>query len=147
MARFEYTRTVEHYTFTPPRIVSEQDFNIIKMKIRQNPHAPLIDETSAEASHNSMGGLVLIGIVALVIALIGMFSSDTPPGWSVILMLISVFGILHPLVNTGSYESSRNYMKADQDRIAYFRTLKGMVNESPDYPTFKIRYWRIYGGF
>ena len=96
MARFEYTKTVEQYSFIPPRIVSEEDFRIMKMKIQMNPEAPLINETEAENKHDRLTLLVVLGFVAVIIALFGMFSSENPPGWSIGLMLISLFFVLHP---------------------------------------------------
>jgi hypothetical protein len=136
MARFEYTKTVEHYSFNPPRMVSEEDFRIMKMKIKMNPEARLIDEKEAEKKHEHLSLLVFFGLVAMGIGLIGMFSNDNPPGWSIVLLLISLFGVLHPLLNMGTYESSKNYIRAERERVQYFRKLKNIVNESPDYYTF-----------
>lgn len=143
MARFEYTKTVEHYSFTPPRMVSEEDFRIMKMKIQMNPEAPLIEENKAESRHGVLTIIVVLGFIAVIIALFGMFSSDNPPGWSIGLMLISVFFVLHPLVNMGTFESSKNYIRAERERVQYFRKLKSIVNESADYYTFRDKYERF----
>ena len=58
MARLEYTKTIEHYSFSAPRYVSEEDFMIIKMKIKQQPNTPLVDESSVEQSENRLGGVL-----------------------------------------------------------------------------------------
>ena len=146
MARIYYTKTIEHYAFNPPQVISEEDFNILKMKIGMNPSAPLIDERSVESSHDKMTLLVVIGIFALIISIIGMMSSDSPPGWSMILLLISVFGVIHPLINGGVYESKKNELRADKQRIAYYRKLKSIVIQSPDYQSFKLNYRRSFTG-
>jgi hypothetical protein len=146
MARLEYTKTIEHYSFTAPRFVSEEDFLIIKMKIKQNPSAPLINESSVEDSHDRLTGFLIIGIIAFIFGLIGMLSSNNPPAWSIILLLLSVLGVIHPLINMGTYESSRNRKHAEQQRISYFRKLKELVKESNDYAQFRMKYGRIYGG-
>jgi hypothetical protein len=43
MARFEYTRTITHYQFTPPEFISEQQFDQLQMQIKSKPEEPLID--------------------------------------------------------------------------------------------------------
>jgi amino acid transporter len=144
MARFEYTKTVEHYSFKAPRMISEEDFNIIKMKIRMNPSEPLIDEKTVERSHDRLSGILLIGVAAVAISLIALFNSKEPPGWAIIILLIGVFGVLHPIVNMGNYESSKNQLNAERDRIQYFRKLKDIVSQSTDYRTFQINYRRYF---
>jgi hypothetical protein len=146
MARLEYTKTIEHYSFSAPRYVSEEDFMIIKMKIKQNPSAPLVDESSVEQSENRLGLVLFIGIVALLIGLVGMFSSDSPPGWSIVLLILSIFGVIHPLINGGVYESTRNRNQAERQRIDYFRKLKELVKDSNDYSQFRMKYGRMHGG-
>ncbi|MFN5910042.1 MAG: hypothetical protein ACK45H_01780 [Bacteroidota bacterium] len=140
MARFEYTRTVEQYSFAPPRMVSEEDYNIIKMKIRMNPSEPLIDEKKVERGHNILSAIVLVGAIGAGISVFTLFNSEEPPGWAVIVMLVGVFGILHPFLNMETYESSRNQLNAERDRIQYFRKLKNIVSQSPDYRTFQVNY-------
>ncbi len=145
MARFEYTRTVEHYSFRVPRMVSEEDYNIIKMKIRMNPSEPLIDEKMVERGHDRLSGILLIGVFGLTISLITLFNSEVAPIWAIIVLLTSVFGVLHPILNMGTYESSRNQLNAERDRIQYFRKLKNIVSQSPDYRTFQANYRRQFG--
>ena len=146
MARFEYTKTIEHYSFSAPRYVSEEDYNIIKMKIKQQPNTPLVDESSVEQSENRLGGVLFIGVMALLIGLVGVFSSDSPPGWAIVLLLLSIFGVIHPLINMGVYESTRNRNQAERQRIDYFRKLKELVKDSNDYSQFRLKYSRMYGG-
>ena len=146
MARFEYTKTIEHYSFSAPRYVSEEDYMIIKMKIKQNPSAPLIKESSVEDSHDRLSGVLIVGIIAFIFGLLGMLSSDNPPAWSIILLIASILGVIHPLINMGVYESSRNRNQAERQRIAYFRKLKELVKDSNDYSQFRMKYGRMYGG-
>ena len=113
------------------------------MKIQMNPEAPLIEENNAESRHGVLTIIVVIGFIAVIIALFGMFSSENPPGWSIGLMLISVFFVLHPLINMGTFESSKNYIRAERERVQYFRKLKSIVNESSDYYTFRDKYERF----
>jgi hypothetical protein len=140
MARFEYTKTIEQYNFTPPESISEVDFIKLKIQIRENPNSPLINETKVSDSHDKLVIVVIIGIILLIIGLFGMFSTDNPPAWSVILMLISVFGVIHPIINMGKLQSSQNKVAADKSRVAYFKDLKKIVEESSDYRIFKSKY-------
>lgn len=144
MARFQYTRTIEHYSFTPPRFISESEYYSIKMKILQAPEEPLVKEEVAEKNHGRLTLILAVGIIALVIGLFGAFSNDSKPDWAMILILISIFGILHPLVNMGSYQSSLNRVKAERERILYFQHLKKMVASSNNYPVFWDNYRKIY---
>ncbi len=140
MARFEYTKTIEQYNFTPPQSISEEDFIKLKIQIRENPNSPLINETKVSDSHDKLVIVVIIGIILLIIGLFGMLSTDNPPAWSVILMLISVFGVIHPIINMGKLQSSQNKVAADKSRVAYFKDLKRIVELSSDYRTFKSKY-------
>jgi hypothetical protein len=145
MARFEYTKTIEHYSFTPPSFISEEQYNQLKRQVTKHPNIPFIDEDAVEKSHGRLSVLVLAGFIGAGIGIMGMFSSDTPPGWAVILMLISVLGVLHPLINMGTYDSSRNRVRAERERIAYFRKLKELVKSYHDYNSFRVVYARVYG--
>ena len=145
MARYTYTKTVENYTFNPPNYISEEEYNQLKRQIRRNPSAALIDENSVQNSHDKLKTVLIFGIIALIIGLIGMFAFEEPQWWGGILLIISVFGVLHPLVNKGDLESSKNRLAAEQHRINYFRNLKKMVENNNDYRSFKIDYQRTYG--
>lgn len=144
MARFEYTSTIAHYSFSIPEFVSEENYNLLKMKVIMNPSAPLIEETSAESKHEKLTLLIVIGIIALGIGLLGIFSTENPPGWSIILILISVFGILHPLLNMGTYQSSQNYINAEREKIEYFQKLKRIIMSSSDYRGFLDNYRKTF---
>ena len=145
MARFNYTKTIEHYKFNPPKYISEEQFYQLKLQIKRNPSDPLIDENAAQKSHDRLTKLVTAGTIALAIGLIGMFAFDSPQWWGGVLLIISLFGILHPIVNMGQYESSKNKLNSEQSRIAYFRNLKKMVEGNSDYSNFKIKYLLTYG--
>jgi len=145
MARFTYTKTVENFTFNPSTTVSEEEFNQFKLQIRRNPDAPLIDENAVQNSHEKLTTILTFGVIALVIGLFGMFGFDTPQWWGVLLTILSVFGVLHPIVNMGQLESSRNRVAAEQKRISYYRELKTMVENCPTYLEFKLKYELKYG--
>jgi hypothetical protein len=147
MARFTYTKTIESYTFNPPKYISVEEFNQIKLQIRRNPDAPLIDENTVQNSHEKLTTILTFGVIALVIGLFGMFAFDTPQWWGVLLTILSVFGVLHPIVNMGQLESSRNQVAAEQQRINFYRELKNMIQTSQSYPEFCISYHLKYGRF
>jgi hypothetical protein len=144
MARFEYTRTIEQYSFSIPQFVSEENYNLLKMKVIMNPSAPLMDETSAESKHEKLTVLIVIGIVALGIGLLGMFSTKNPPGWSIALVVLSTMGIIHPLLNMGTYQSSQNYLNAERDKNQYFQRLKQLIISSADYRSFLDNYRKAF---
>jgi hypothetical protein len=73
-----------------------------------------------------------------------MFSAENPPGWSILLILISVFGILHPLVNRGTYQSSQNYLSAEREKNEYFQRLKQLIISSADYRSFLDNYRKTF---
>jgi len=145
MARFEYTRTIENYTFTPPRFISREDYELLKKQIEKHPNLPLVDEVNIEKSHGRLSAVLFIGIIALIIGLFVIFSSDEPPGWAILLIMGSVFGVLHPLMNMGTFQSSQNKVEADRQRIAFFRRLKEIISVSRDYPEFRETYEKSYG--
>jgi hypothetical protein len=76
-----------------------------------------------------------------------MFAFEEPKWWGVLLTIISTFGVLHPIVNMGQLESSKNLLKAEQARINYFRNLKDLVQNSKSYTDFHIAYQLRYGRF
>lgn len=145
MARFTYTKTVESYTFNPPATVSEEEFYQFKLQIRRNPNAPLIDENAVQNSHEKLTNILIVGFIALVIGLFGMFGFDTPQWWGVLLTLLSVFGVLHPIVNMGKLESSRNRLTAEQKRISYYRDLKTIIENCSNFEEFILKYELKYG--
>ena len=65
-----------------------------------------------------------------------MFVDDTPKWWGVLLMFISVFGILHPIINEGQLESSRNRVRAYDEKIEYYRNLKNTIVKTNSYLEF-----------
>ena len=144
MARFEYTRTVEYYSFNPPSYISEGQFYQMKSQINKHPNLPLVDEESGEKSHSRLLGVLLIGVIALVVSLIVLKSSEEAPIWAIITLLFSVFGVLFPILNGGILESSRNRVQADRARVDYFRNLKNMVAKTNDYREFILEYKKRY---
>ena len=145
MARFTYTKTVEYYNFTPPKSISEEEFKAYKTQINRNPNAPLMDEKAVQNSHEKLTTVLIFGIIALVIGLFGMFAFDSPQWWGVLLTLISVFGVLHPIVKMGQLESSRNRLEAEPKKIRFYRELKEMIKKSKTYQEFIIKYIIQYG--
>ena len=147
MARFTYTKTVEHYSFNPPQIISEAEYNDLKTKILRNPQAPIIDESAEQKSYDKLTTVLMIGVLVLVIGLFGMFAFDEPKWWGVLLTILSIFGVLHPIVNMGQLESSKNKLRAEQDRILFYRDLKEIIQKSRSYQEFRILYQLKYGLF
>lgn len=147
MARFNYTKTVEHYSFNTPQMISEVEYNQLKTKILQNPDATLIDEQAEQKSHDNLSTVLMIGVLVLVIGLFGMFAFDEPKWWGVLLTILSIFGVLHPIVNMGQLESSKNKLRAEQDRILFYRDLKEIIQKSRSYQEFRILYQLKYGLF
>ena len=136
MARFTYTKTVENYSFVPPRMISEKEYTQLKQQILQNPSDPLINELEARNAHDRLLTFLYVGVFLLIIGLIGMFVDDTPKWWGVLLMFISVFGILHPIINEGQLESSRNMVRAYDQKIMYYKNLKNTIVKTNSYLEF-----------
>ncbi len=136
MARFTYTKTVENYSFVPPQMISEKEYILLKQQILQHPTEPLINEMEARNSHERLLTFLYVGVFLLIIGLIGMFADDTPKWWGVLLMFISVFGILHPIINEGQLESSRNRVRAHDEKIMYYRNLKKNITKTNSYLEF-----------
>ena len=147
MARFNYTKTVEHYSFNPPQMISEVEYNQLKTKILQNPDATLIDEQAEQKSHDKLTTVLIIGVLVLVIGLFGMFAFKEPKWWGVLLTILSIFGVLHPIVNMGQLESSKNKLRAEQNRILFYCDLKDIIQKSRSYQEFRILYLLKYGLF
>jgi hypothetical protein len=86
-----------------------------------------------------------VGVVLLVIGLFGLLASETPQWWGGILVFISVLGILHPIVNGGVYESSKNSVNNFQDEIKFYQNLKEMIKKSDSYIDFAREYRLKFG--
>jgi hypothetical protein len=136
MARFTYTKIVENYSFTPPRTITESEYNALKLQVLQNPSEPLIDEMQARNSHERLLTFLYIGVGMLILGLIGMFATDEPQWWGALLMFISVFGIIHPIINEGQLESSRNMVRAHDQKIMYYKNLKNTILKTNSYLEF-----------
>ena len=144
MARITYTKTVYNIPFTPPKEIAEIEYIQYKRFIQLNPNKALIDEQRSERSHDRLTGFILVGVVLLVIGLFGLLASETPQWWGGILVFISVLGILHPIVNGGVYESSKNSVNNFQDEIKFYRNLKEMIKNSDSYSDFARQYFLKY---
>jgi hypothetical protein len=147
MAKITYTKTVYDIKFRAPQVISEVEFNQYKRFISLNPNASLINEQRSEKSHDKLTGFVLIGVVLLIIGLIGLFGFDSPQWWGGVSMVVSVFGILHPILNGGVYESSKNSVKNFSDEIKFYRELKELIKDSSSYADFNYRYQVKYHFF
>lgn len=90
----------------------------------------------ARNAHDRLLTFLYVGVFLLIIGLIGMFVDDTPKWWGVLLMFISVFGILHPIINEGQLESSRNRVRAYDEKIVYYRNLKNTIVKTNSYLEF-----------
>ena len=136
MARFTYTKTIESYSFVPPRMISEKEYTQLKQQILQNPSDPLINELEARNAHDRLLTFLYVGVFLLIIGLIGMFANKEPTWWGCILLLVSVFGFIHPVINEGQLESSRNRVRAYDEKIVYYRNLKKSIEKSNSYLEF-----------
>ena len=140
MARITYTKTIENYSFKPPRSISLSEYIALKNQIENQPNKPLIDEDTVQKSHEKLQLLIIVGVLLLAVGLIGLFAMETPTWWGGLLTIISIFGILHPSINSGNWESSRNRVAVEETRIAYFRHLKRLIETSKDFSDFQLNY-------
>ncbi|MEY3198493.1 MAG: hypothetical protein RJA13_451 [Bacteroidota bacterium] len=106
---------------------------------------PLIDEKARQSFHDKLTKLVTVGTVAFAIGLIRVLAFDSLQWWGGILLIISLFGILHPIVNMGQLESSRNRVEAEHKKISYYREIKRMLENCSNYLEFILRYELKYG--
>ena len=136
MARFTYTKIVENYSFVPPRTISEKEYNLYKQQILQHPTEPLINEMEARNSHQRLLQFLYLGVFLFAIGIIGMFANEEPTWWGCILLLVSVFGFIHPVINEGQLESSRNRVRAHNEKIMYYRNLKKNITKTNSYLEF-----------
>lgn len=147
MAQLKSTRTVYEYSFNPPQFVSELDYSAMKMKTLTNPSEPLFPLEKTDESLNQINLILGIGIVAALIGFAGMYSSKDTPGWSVILLMLSVFLVIGPILNGGIRESEQNRTKANDKQQQYYINLESMVRDSTNYNQFmrsyKVRYERF----
>lgn len=78
-----------------------------------------MDEKAVQNSHEKLTTILIFGTIALIIGVFGMFAFDSPQWWGVLLTIISVFGVLHPIVNMGQLESSRNRLEAEPKKFVF----------------------------
>jgi len=100
MSCIEFTRIVENYTFTPPSFISERDYDLLKTKTNLSREVPLYRNAKIEHAHNNLTALILVSFLAVVLVIFGLVSSNETPAWAIILLVISIFGVLHPMVNS-----------------------------------------------
>jgi hypothetical protein len=150
MARFKYTETVYNYTFTPPSVISEIEFQSYKQMLKANPNANIFKETNVKKKNERIYFLLIVGIICFLVGMIALFSSEDTndaPGWAFPLIFVSIFFVLHPIVNTGILRSSINENRADTERSKYYTDLKSLIINSSTYPEFSIKYKAKYGGY
>ena len=150
MPKFRYTRVVTNYTFTPPQNISEADYNTLKNLFKINPHADiggLKKEMEEDRKDNEkMNTILTIGLICFFIGLLAMLSSDNNQ-WGFILMFLSLVFSIHPIINTGILQSSKNKASAFKDKQAYFTDLKKMIINSSNYKNFSKDYGKKYNPF
>lgn len=152
MPKFKYTRTVSHYTFIPPERISETEYNSIKRLLQSHPDADIGGGPNEEEqeSDDRMYLLLVIGIIGFFVGLLTNLSYDSPaetPGWSTLLMIGSVFFILHPILNTGRLQSSVNRSNAEKSKKAFYKELGKMILKSSSYFSFSQEYQRRFGTY
>jgi hypothetical protein len=135
MARFEYTRTVSQYYFRPPESISLDLYNSYKSLLRDKPMEDLMPKDNVGKKNTIVYALVIIGfaLTAVGIAL---------EIW--LLVFLSVWLILHPLVNMGTLQSSVNQDRAERARRDFYRDLKEMITQSSSYYEFEMLYKKKY---
>jgi len=135
MARFEYTRTVSQYYFKPPESISIEQYNAFKSILRDNPLEDFMPKENGGKKNTIIYALVIIGfaLTAIGIAL---------EIW--LLVFLSVWLILHPLVNMGTLQSSVNQDRAERARRDFYRDLKEMITQSSSYYEFEKSYKKKY---
>lgn len=145
MATFKYEKTVYQYSFNPPTSIAEDDFNALKLQTLLNPYQAIFKEENPNKDLNRIDLILGIGIVAGIIGLIGILGNDSKPGWAIILMMISVFLVVGPILNGGIRESEQNRAKAEAKKQAYFKDLEHMVRRAESYQEFRMACNRKYG--
>ncbi len=115
MARFKYTQTVHHYSFHPPESISELEYNSYKQMLLVNPNSDITPTDNSKKKNSFLYSLVIIGVVLLIIG----FATET---W--ILVFLSIFLVLHPIVNTGILQSSINQDRATYSKSEFYNVLK-----------------------
>jgi hypothetical protein len=135
MARFQYTRTVHHYSFQPPDRISELEYNSYKQMLLVNPNSDITPTDNSKKKNSFLYGLVIVGVILLIIG----FATET---W--VLVFLSIFLVLHPIVNTGILQSSINQDRATNAKIEFYNDLKRMILNSRSYSDFNIAYKAKY---
>jgi hypothetical protein len=135
MARFEYTRTIHHYSFQPPESISELEYNSYKQMLLVNPNSDITPTDNSKKKNSFLYILVVVGVLLLIIG----FVTET---W--ILVFLSIFLVLHPIVNTGILQSSINQDKATNAKMEFYNDLKRMILNSRNYNDFYVSYKNKY---
>lgn len=135
MARIEYTRTVHYYSFRPPSRISELEYNSYKQMLNINPN---LDITPPDKSKKKNAFLYILVIIGFIVLIYGFVTEN----W--FLVMISIFLVLHPIVNTGILQSSINQDKATNAKMDFYKDLKKMILISKNYNEFNVAYKAKY---
>jgi hypothetical protein len=135
MVRFEYTRKVHHYSFQPPESISELEYNSYKQMLLINPNSDITPTDNSKKKNSFLYVLTIVGVILLIIGL----ATTT---W--IIVFLSIFLILHPIVNTGVLQSSINQDRATNTKSEFYNDLKRMILNSRSYSDFYASYKNKY---
>jgi hypothetical protein len=150
MPKFNYTKTVYHYSFNPPSTITKAEYESYKQMLKVDPRADLAPDSGVRKRNDFMYVLVVIGIICFLIGLftcLGAEKSSDAPGWAICMVFGSLFFVLHPIINGGKLESSINEDKADNDRTQFYENLRAMIISSNSYEEFIGKYRLKYRAY
>jgi hypothetical protein len=145
MPRIKWTKTVHNYSFTPPASISESSYNCYNIQIKNYPLCNLND-IQDKNKDNLMFFVLSFGIIGFILGLYFLLTknSNEIPGWITFYFIISVFFIIHPIVNKGKLESFINKRRAEKNKQQFFDELKAMIMKSKSYSEFVDQYNKKY---
>lgn len=102
MQKISYTRTVTNYEFSPPPLLNEEEYILLKKQLNKDLNAKIFKSSNIQQTASNMYIAVFISAICLLIGLIGLLSSDKS-SWGFPLVLVSLL-VLFPLVSGGKLE-------------------------------------------
>jgi len=146
MPKFNYTKTVYHYSFTPPSTITRAEYESYKQMLRIDPNANLATKSDVRKRNDVKYVILFIGIVCCLIGLFTCLGAEKndPPGWAIAMFFISLMFVVFPFIAGGALESSINEDKADNDRNQFYNDLRLIIINSNSYEDFMGKYRQRY---
>lgn len=145
MPKFSYTKTVYHYSFTPPATIARAEYESYKQMLRVDPNANLATQSGVRKRNDFKYVILFIGIVCCLIGLLTCLSAEkSPPGWAIAMFFLSLMFVVFPFIGGGALESSMNEDKADNDRNQFYNDLRLIIINSSSYEEFIGKYRQRY---